>query len=90
MSAEPVPHFDGATYEPERDPMFLTVAQLQELTGYVQPAAQVRWLQKNGLRHFVRADGHPRVPAAAVTDPPAGRLTKAVFSPDFDAVRVRN
>lgn len=40
--------------------MFLTAAQLEELTGYIQPAAQIRWLRKSGVAHYVRSDGKPR------------------------------
>lgn len=64
--------------------MFLTAEQLQELTGYRQAAAQVRWLQRNGITHYVRADGRPVVPASAlVTD---GKHRPA--APDLDSVRV--
>jgi hypothetical protein len=67
------------------DPLFLTPEQLQELTGYVQPAAQIRWLRKSGIQHYIRADGHPVVPLAALNprEPPA----KARVGPDLDAIR---
>lgn len=42
--------------------MFLTAEQLVVLTGYVQPAAQVRWLHSKRYHFFVRADGKPIVP----------------------------
>lgn len=41
--------------------MFLTDTQLQDLTGLRQGKAQIRWLQRNGVKHFVRADGRPVV-----------------------------
>jgi hypothetical protein len=50
---------------------FLSDADVATLTGRKQPAAQRRWLARNGLRFFVRADGRPAVPADQVgsTDP---------------------
>ncbi len=48
--------------------LFLTPDQLHDLTGYVQAAAQIRWLRKNGIAHYVRADGRPMVTVAATTD----------------------
>lgn len=65
--------------------MFLTPQQLEDLTGYVQPAAQVRWLQKNGVQHFVRGDGKPRVLPSALEMrelPSAG--------PNFEALQARH
>jgi hypothetical protein len=41
--------------------VFLTAEQVAELTGRKQPAAQRRWLDRNGVRYFVRADGRPAV-----------------------------
>lgn len=35
---------------------WLTDAQLLKLTGFVQTAARVRWLQRNKVRHFVNAE----------------------------------
>jgi hypothetical protein len=37
----------------------LTEEDVRALTGYVQPAAQVRWLQRTGFRHEL--DGRGRV-----------------------------
>ena len=65
--------------------LFLSAEDLRELTGYTQGAAQVRWLQKNGVPHTVRADGKPRVVPAALSpnQKPVAR------GPNYDAVRVR-
>jgi hypothetical protein len=60
----------------------LTSEQLEQLTGYRQKAAQVRWLQKNGVRHYVRADGHPNVPESALDAPMTTRN-----GPKLDAAR---
>ena len=43
--------------------MFLTAAQLHELTGYVKPSKQIEWLRANGVPHFVNAVGRPVVKA---------------------------
>lgn len=67
------------------DPVFLTPEQLQELTGYVQAAAQIRWLRKNGVQHYVRADGRPVVPLSALA--PREAPAKARVGPHFDAIR---
>ena len=41
--------------------MFLTRNEIQQLTGYKIPSAQIRWLQKNGILFRVGADGYPRI-----------------------------
>lgn len=41
--------------------MFLTKDEVHDLTGYTQPAAQRRWLVKNGYSFDVRGDGRPAV-----------------------------
>lgn len=68
--------------------LWLTREELAELTGYVQPAAQIRWLQKNGIHHTVRADGKPRVLPQALL--PQGISGNPIVQPNFDAVRVRH
>lgn len=52
--------------------MFLTDAELQTLTGYRRPACQRRWLERNGIPHFVNALGKPvvRQDLRAVRDRP--------------------
>ena len=39
--------------------MFLNKYQLQEMTGYKQHAAQIRWLADNGFHFKIRGDGRP-------------------------------
>jgi hypothetical protein len=68
--------------------LYLSANELADLTGLSQGAAQIRWLQKNGVRHFVRADGKPRVPRQAVTDADGITARCADIQPNFDAVRV--
>ena len=46
--------------------MFLSPAELAELTGLKRPSAQARWLAQAGLRHVLGADGRPRVLRAEV------------------------
>ena len=64
--------------------MFLTPAQVHELTGYQRPSKQIAWLRANGLRFFVAADGHPRVPSAQF-EQPAGATQRS--TPNLDALR---
>jgi hypothetical protein len=66
--------------------VFLIPRQLYELTGYTQPAAQIRWLQRNGIRHFVRADGRPVVTKDALQE----RRAAVTVEPTFTALRVRH
>lgn len=61
--------------------MFLSSADLRELTGYVRPSAQRRWLTRAGIPHHIRADGKPVVTREAVT----GRLERP--QPRFEALR---
>lgn len=65
--------------------MFLTAEQLQDLTGYRLAAYQVKWLRKSGIRHYVRADGKPRVPVSAVDE--GKSAPKQVVQPDFAALK---
>ena len=41
--------------------MFLTPDELVTLTGYKRPADQVRWLERNGVPHWINAQGRPVV-----------------------------
>lgn len=41
--------------------MFLTPDEIQELTGKIKPAAQIRALRAMGIHHHVRPDGKPVV-----------------------------
>jgi len=49
--------------------MFLTPEELQILTGYKRASRQIRWLQENGIRHWVNGHGLPVVPR-----PPLGEM----------------
>ena len=41
--------------------MFLTPDEVVILTGYKRSADQVRWLERNGVPHWVNAQGRPVV-----------------------------
>jgi hypothetical protein len=41
--------------------MFLTAAELAELTGLTRHSAQIRWLRDRHWAHAIRADGRPVV-----------------------------
>lgn len=44
--------------------MFLTHDELEQLTGYRRPGAQIRWLRSRSIRHYVNGAGHPVVARA--------------------------
>lgn len=50
------------------DAVFLTDAEIVELTGKGTPAAQRRALGRMGIRHFVRPDGRPKIPRAWIEE----------------------
>ena len=79
--------------------MFLTREQVQELTGYRRPSAQIKQLRSQGVHYFVAADGYPRVPVTQVSNPGAAkrggtveqdtgrpRATKKKAKPNFAAL----
>ena len=46
--------------------MFLTPAELADLTGRTRPSAQIRWLSRAGMRYAIGADGGIKVLRAEV------------------------
>ncbi len=64
------------------EPLFLSDSDIEFMTGYKQPAAQIRWLQKWRIRHAVAANGRPRVTREAVN---GAERPKA--APNFAALR---
>jgi hypothetical protein len=44
--------------------VFLTADELEQLTGYRRPGAQIRWLRSRAIRHYVNGAGHPVVARA--------------------------
>lgn len=71
----------------------LTDAEIEELTGYQQPAKQVEFLRDRlRLIPAVRPDGRPRITFAAVTAAMIGALPDRRpqnAQPDFSALRRR-
>lgn len=66
--------------------MFLSATDLIELTGYVRPSAQRKWLEHHGLRFWTRADGRPAVPA----DQLAGKRPMArKWEPDLSSMGLK-
>jgi hypothetical protein len=73
-------------------PIWLTPDELVELTGYKQPAAQIRWLRTNGIDHTVNAAGKPKV-KRTYGEVGAGSPMRGVrppATPDFEALRRRH
>ena len=62
--------------------MILTRDQLQALTGYKQRTRVLGWLRRNGIRHYVRADGWPAVPVDNVIQLPV----RTQREPDYAAL----
>lgn len=69
--------------------MFLTAADLEELTGYRRPSAQARWLRDHRWRFEKNAAGHPRVARAYFERRMVAREAGAVDfpPPDWTAAR---
>lgn len=64
--------------------MFLTPAQLIEMTGYKRSSLQVGWLRKMGVKHYVRRDGKPVV---VISDLTTVAESADRIEPDFSATR---
>jgi hypothetical protein len=64
---------------------YLTDAQLEHLTGYIQPKRQARWLSENGIKFYVNRLNRVRV----MRDSIGGVKQKAErrTEPDFTKVR---
>lgn len=66
--------------------MFLTRDELMDLTERQQRGKVIDWLQINGYRYEIAADGWPKVLRAAVEAklmPTAGKRTMKKPEPDF-------
>ena len=63
--------------------MFLTPAQLYELTGSRQKRKQIEWLAEHGWPHVVNAHGRPVVLASTV-EARLGLVTRS--QPNFGAL----
>lgn len=71
--------------------MFLTEQQVIELTGFIRPSKQIAWLQREGFKFRVAADGHPRVLRDHVFKQLGGNVvdiaSRRRTTPDFSALR---
>ena len=66
--------------------MFLSGCDINRLTGYVRPSAQVRWLRRNGYRLTVNALGEPVVAAAEAARKLVGGSSNVTQEPNFEAI----
>ncbi len=64
---------------------WLTDDELKELTGYVQPSRQVRWLEQNRIKHYISRLNRARVPREAIAGLKVA--TEKRTEPDFTKVR---
>lgn len=69
--------------------IILTKEDVKELTGYVFPKDQTKWLRNNGIIFLIGADGYPRASCAEVEN----KLTDSLHSvskkkpePNFEAI----
>ncbi|WP_221795540.1 DUF4224 domain-containing protein [Oceanobacter mangrovi] len=62
---------------------FLNDNDLVELTGYVQKNSQRRWLQRQGIVHYINAKGQVKVAWFNVTHPTWTIANQDVSEPDF-------
>jgi hypothetical protein len=60
--------------------------ELRDLTGYVRPTCQARWLGENGIKFYLNAINKVRVPREAVAGLQVGKTQKRT-EPDFSKVR---
>jgi hypothetical protein len=66
--------------------MNLTPEELHDITGYVQPAAQKRWLKKNKIKFHENRYGHPKVDRAYYTARLAAPQQRSGGSPNWAAL----
>ena len=65
--------------------MFLTDAELQQLTGAKRPSAQIRWLRSRRVRHYVNLVGKPVVAREWLLG--ESNIAQAPEKPDFSALK---
>jgi hypothetical protein len=68
--------------------MFLAEIDVQSLTGYRRPSAQIRWLRDNGWRFIVNALGKPVVALAEFNRRMVGGVQRTLTTqePDWSAL----
>lgn len=65
---------------------WLSDEELRELTGYVRPSRQARWLSDNGIKFYLNALNKVRVPRASFSGTDSSQR-EARTEPDFSKVR---
>lgn len=65
---------------------WLSDEELQDLTGYVRPTCQARWLGENGIKFYLNRLNKVRVPRENVAGLKVGKVEKRT-EPDFSKVR---
>lgn len=56
--------------------LFLTRAELKDLTGYDFKSKQILHLREHGIPHFISATGNPRVSRTILSGPPKEKRSK--------------
>lgn len=67
-------------------PIFLTSAELRELTGYAYNSRQIAWLLRNGWKFEVNAQKRPKV-ARSYFEYKVGSAGLAIDIPDLTSIR---
>jgi hypothetical protein len=65
---------------------WLSDEELRDLTGYMRPTCQARWLGDNGIKFYLNALNKVRVPREAVAGLTIAKVQKRT-EPDFSKVR---
>jgi hypothetical protein len=68
--------------------MFLTQAEITQLTGRQRPSSQVRWLRQHGYRHTVNALGAPVVAIAEANRKLVGGI-KTAQEPHWESLNAK-
>jgi len=66
--------------------MFLSEKDLYYLSGYKQPASQIRWLQSVQIKYLPDKDGKPKVLQRAVDEMLRGNQPGRRNEPNFQAL----
>lgn len=66
--------------------MIIDASQLRFLTGYVQPAAQARWLRRHGWKFTVNALGKPVVALAEFNRHMVGGAARGSQEPNYEGI----
>jgi len=69
--------------------LVISTADIEELTGYVRPAEQIKWLQRHGWVHEVNRRGHPVVAQSYFDLKLGGTIKQAVNEPNFSRMPKR-